>query len=100
MEIWNQDETELADANRSMFREALLSYRLLFGQNFDSRSLFRSREEKRASSDGYIDHLLVRLCGSSKDISTLTDDDTFYEQAFYDSVIDFPHYGPRLEVLQ
>ncbi|KAL9039220.1 MAG: hypothetical protein Q9180_002657 [Flavoplaca navasiana] len=100
MEIWDQDESELADANRSMFREALLSYRLLFGQNFDLRSLFRSCEEKRASSDGYIDHLLVRLCGSSKDISTLTDDDTFYEQAFYDSVIDFPHYGPRLEVLQ
>lgn len=100
MDIWDEPESTLADANRSMFREALLSYRLLFGQNFDSRSLFRSQEMKRASSNGYTDQLLVRLCGSSDEIGLLTDDDTFYEQPFYDSVIDFPHFGPRLEFLQ
>lgn len=93
-------KSTLADANRSMFREALLTYRLLFGQNFNSRRLFNKKERKRASKDGHIDQWLIRLCSSPKEISKLTGDDTFYEQAFYDSVIDFPHYGPRLEVLQ
>lgn len=100
MDIWNQPESALADANRSMFREALLSYRLLFGQDLDSRRLFNSQEKKRASNGGYTDRLLVQLCGHSKDICKVTDDDTFFEQAFYDSVIDFPHFGPRLEALQ
>lgn len=100
MDIWDQPESLLADANRSMFREPLLSCRLLFGQDLDSRWLFRSQEKKRASSGGFTDHLLVRLCGHPGSISKLTDDDAFYEQAFYDNVIDFPHFGPRLEILQ
>ncbi|KAL8671380.1 MAG: hypothetical protein Q9168_004128 [Polycauliona sp. 1 TL-2023] len=100
MELEDQPEPLLADANRSMFREALISYRLLFGQDFRSRRLFNSQEKKRASKGGNIDHLLVQLCGHSKSISKMTDDKAFYEQAFYDSVIDFPHYGRRLEVLQ
>ncbi|KAL8888506.1 MAG: hypothetical protein Q9215_004072 [Flavoplaca cf. flavocitrina] len=97
---WRQPVSAAVDANRSMFREALLSYRLLFGQSSDSRRLFRSHEKSRASQGGYTDQLLVRLCGQSRTIFQTTDDDTFYEQAFYDSVIDFPHYGHRLEELQ
>ncbi|KAL8852064.1 MAG: hypothetical protein Q9221_002994 [Calogaya cf. arnoldii] len=100
MDIWNQPQPALAAANRSMFREALLSYRLLFGQTLDSRQLFNSQDRKRASKGGFTDRLLVQLYGHSKDISKLTDDNTFYEQAFYDSVVDFPHFGERLEVLQ
>ncbi|KAL8842377.1 MAG: hypothetical protein Q9176_002766 [Flavoplaca citrina] len=97
---WRQPVSAAVDPNRSMFREALLSYRLLFGQSSDSRRLFRSHEKSRASQGGYTDQLLVRLCGQSRTIVQTTDDDTFYEQAFYDSVIDFPHYGHRLEELQ
>ncbi|KAL9034748.1 MAG: hypothetical protein Q9180_005235, partial [Flavoplaca navasiana] len=100
MDDREQPDHILANANRSMFREALLSYRLIFGQNLDSRRLFRFQEKKRASKDGYTDQLLVRLCGDPKDISVMSEDETLYEQAFYDSVIDFPHYGPRLEILQ
>ena len=100
MDDWEQPDNILANVNRSMFREALLSYRLIFGQNLDSRRLFRFQEKKRASKDGYTDQLLVRLCGNSKDISVMSEDHTLYEQAFYDSVVDFPHYGPRLEILQ
>ncbi|KAL8892043.1 MAG: hypothetical protein Q9192_005669 [Flavoplaca navasiana] len=100
MDDWEQPDSILADANRSMFREALLSYRLIFGQNLNSRRLFRFQEKKRASKDGYTDQLLVRLCRNSKDISVMSEDHTLYEQAFYDSVVDFPHYGPRLENLQ
>ncbi|KAL8982858.1 MAG: hypothetical protein Q9205_002759 [Flavoplaca limonia] len=97
---WRQPVSAAVDPNRSMFREALLSYRLLFGQSSDSRRLFRSHEKSRASQGGCTDQLLVRLCGQSRTIVQTTDDDTFYEQAFYDSVIDFPHYGHRLEELQ
>ncbi|KAL9635754.1 MAG: hypothetical protein Q9204_002506 [Flavoplaca sp. TL-2023a] len=100
MDDGKHPESVLADANRSMFREALLSYRLLFGQEFNSRQLFRIHEKKRASISGFTDQLLVRLCGSSKDIADLTDSETLFEQAFYNSFIDFPHYGHRLEVLQ
>ncbi|KAL8991937.1 MAG: hypothetical protein Q9169_007517 [Polycauliona sp. 2 TL-2023] len=100
MEIEDQPQSVLADANRSMFREALLSYRLLFGQDIDSRWLFDSHEKKRASKGGYTDLLLVQLCSQSKNTSKLMNDQACYEQAFYDSVIDFPHYGRRLEILQ
>ncbi|KAL8783049.1 MAG: hypothetical protein Q9213_004896 [Squamulea squamosa] len=85
--------------NRSMFQETLLTYRLLFGQNRHSQWLYRTKEKKRASANGQTDPLLNRLCGDRKDISNLTEEDIFYEEAFYDSAIDFPNYEKRLTVL-
>lgn len=93
-------EAVVAAANRSMLGETLLSYRLLFGQDAVSRAQFMDEEIKRASADGALDQLLVQLCGAKKSISSLVLDDSIREQAFYDSVFDFPFYEPRLQVLQ
>lgn len=89
-----------ADANRAMFQETLLTYRILFGQDRDARRLFRSQEKERASAGGITDPLLIRLCGDDQDIAQLTHEDIFHEQDFYDSAIDFPWYGNHLVFLQ
>ncbi|KAL8966240.1 MAG: hypothetical protein Q9183_003458 [Haloplaca sp. 2 TL-2023] len=90
----------ISEANRSMFREALLTYRLLFGQDTRSRALFNGEERKRAGADGNMDLLLLRLCGQKDNISSLVMDASISEQAFYDSVVDFPFFGRRLEILE
>ncbi|KAL8774590.1 MAG: hypothetical protein Q9209_000963 [Squamulea sp. 1 TL-2023] len=86
-------------ANRSMFQETLLTYRLLFGQNRHARWLYNTREKKRASAHGKTDPLLNRLCGERKNISHLTKEDIFYERGFYNSKKDFPHYEKRFIIL-
>ena len=87
-------------ANRLMFREALLTYRLLFGQDTRSRALFNGEERKSASADGNMDLLLLRLCGQKDSVSSEVLDSSISEQAFYDTVVDFPFFGRRLEILE
>lgn len=91
---------DVVSASKSMHREVLLSYRLLFGQHRKSRDLFNSHEMTKASWHGSIDPLLARICGQSQDISHLFQDDPMIEQDFYDTIIEFPFLGPRLEILQ
>ncbi|KAL8708697.1 MAG: hypothetical protein Q9220_006422 [cf. Caloplaca sp. 1 TL-2023] len=87
-------------ANRSLFRETLLTYRLLFGQDDRSRALFNRHYSNQGSTGECADVLLQELCGSRKSLSESTYDTSIREKASYNTVLDFPFYGPRLLVLQ
>lgn len=89
-----------AHLNQSMFRETLLSYRLLFGQDESSRRLFNSHERAKVEGLGCLDPLLVQLCGEKTSLSQLVDHGAIPEQQSYDSTIDFPFYSGRLEALE
>lgn len=87
-------------ANKSLHREILLSYRLLFGQDKSSRGMFNNLEIKKAGVGGILDPVLVQLCGQPRQLSKIIDDDTLVEQDFYDNVVEFPFFGPELIRLQ
>ncbi|KAL8692413.1 MAG: hypothetical protein Q9218_002564 [Villophora microphyllina] len=89
-----------ATNHRSLFAETLLSYRLLVDQEERSRRLFNNKEIKYASFHGITDQLLIDLCGKAPCLPNLIDDQSVTEQAFYNSVWDFPHYGERLTDLE
>ncbi|KAL8680265.1 MAG: hypothetical protein Q9224_006956, partial [Gallowayella concinna] len=91
---------DVGAAHRSMFRETLLSYRVIFGQHHKSRKLFKEQEQGRASAEGVVDVLLVDLCSSLRSFPDIVVDGSIDEQPFYDSNLDFPFYGERLEALQ
>ncbi|KAL8807447.1 MAG: hypothetical protein Q9200_004665 [Gallowayella weberi] len=100
MDHWRFEAPLVIAAHRPMFREALLSYRVLFGQDDHARALFKGEEEAKALYKGVLDPLLVRLCGSKESLSDLVVDKSIHEQEFYDCTIDIPFYGRRLNTLQ
>lgn len=100
MDDWSDLEHTNAKANHSLFRETLLSYRLLLGQNPRSRAWFKKEVKNIRNLHSSIDPLLVQLCGEERSLSTLVDDDRIQEQAFYDSDTDFAFYKERLEELE
>jgi len=96
----------------NLFREILLSYRMIFGQDDRSWKAFKNMipllEEQRGRSSWETtwdcDPLLSVLCGSSckdKEIRQLYDDIDANEPAsFYDPNKEFPFFGRRLLKLQ
>ncbi|KAJ8125009.1 hypothetical protein O1611_g8631 [Lasiodiplodia mahajangana] len=58
--------------NAAFHHEVLLSYRVVFGQTKAARRLFHRREKRLAASpNGFIDPLLVTLCGSKTPLSDI-----------------------------
>ncbi|KAL8661628.1 MAG: hypothetical protein Q9202_005394 [Teloschistes flavicans] len=88
----------VAQSHNMMFREALLSYRLLFGQDERSRKLYNAHEIGPAGVDDQQqpDGLLMRLCGGKERLSSLISDDSIHEKDVYDTAADFPFYSERL----
>lgn len=80
-----EDVTELLE-------EIILSYRLLFGQNWQSRRLFRrQRPFARIPYEGH-DQFLSLICGSKRFDCPIT----LTERDEYDLAADFPHLRSRL----
>lgn len=84
-----------------MYREVLLSYRLIFGQDKSSRKAWRKFYKAQNVPPGVEDPLLQRLCG--KDCR----DETTYKEIKapdvapqYSSSEDFPFWGARLLKIQ
>jgi hypothetical protein len=77
-----------------LLHEILLSYRLLFGQDKNSRRLFQSMEVFKGES--FEDYLLTELCDSK----TLTLPTLCKEREFYRLSRDFPILRSRIAVLQ
>lgn len=100
MDNHHNNRRNIKAGNKSMHREVLLSYRLLFRQDNSSRALFNNQEIKEVSAGGLVDPLLVQLCGQKQQIGDILGDETLIEQDFYDNVIEFPFYGPELVRLQ
>ena len=98
-----EDEKEPVVPADSLFRELLLTYRVLFGQDERSIRAFqrsRSRKDIKYASDP----LLAVLCDKSW---TMPDAHDLYRDInagavrdTYDSNADFPIMGPKLLVLQ
>ncbi|KAF2753268.1 hypothetical protein EJ05DRAFT_480299 [Pseudovirgaria hyperparasitica] len=85
---------------KAYLSEVLLSYRLLFGQHFPSRQLYRRKERKGAKFEGSIDPLLDTLCGD-KDINDFDGTKALIrERGVYNARINFPHLGARLLELE
>ncbi|KAL8937278.1 MAG: hypothetical protein Q9216_004507 [Gyalolechia sp. 2 TL-2023] len=100
MDDWVRSAKELRIANKSMHKEILRSYRLLFGQDRRSRKLFNAQEHRKASTDGISDPLLEQLCGQARKASVVLEDDTFNEPDLYNAKFEFPFLGQRLNYLQ
>ncbi|KAL8661629.1 MAG: hypothetical protein Q9202_005395 [Teloschistes flavicans] len=100
MDDWSDVEYSNAKANHSLFRETLLSYRLLVGQNPRSRAWFKKETKNIKMLHTSIDPLLIQLCGEKRSLSSLVSDDRIQEQAYYDSNTDFGFYKDRLEELE
>lgn len=89
-----EDEEYLTNA-ANMYREILLSYRVLFGQQRASWRLYRSENNGRAASGE--EDLLVRLCGSNWAEEPLYDEiDAPPAKNVYSARYDFPFYGERM----
>jgi hypothetical protein len=78
------------------FKEVLISYRVLFGQDKRSRKLFRSKESSNARFESIDDPILQALCGRKR--ASLVADflATEFEREVFDPKIDFPNLGDRL----
>lgn len=77
-------------------QEILLSYRLLFGQEKDSRRLYHSMKVFSAAEKDVCDDLLNVLCGRAKpDADTVPADQEGYRLSR-----DFPILRARLAILQ
>jgi len=103
----------------SLYREVLLSYRLLFGQSSHSRALSLKLLDQLEKSSGDIDPFLATICSTpitrfrflrrftkSKiptellPTSNLDLDNFLLESDTYSSRDDFPYFGPRLLAVQ
>ncbi|KAI0545210.1 hypothetical protein F4679DRAFT_562061 [Xylaria curta] len=98
----------------SIYREILLSYRLLFGQSSKSRTLMKQYLHQLKRDGDYVDPFLVTLCttpiSSFHDKSSLLQEifpnstldvhGRFKESSTYSAQDDFPIYGFRLQTLQ
>lgn len=86
------------------FREALLSYRLMFGQNKDSWKAYRSRyrsHHSREPLEANCDPLLSRLCSKSwVNEQVYNDIEAPNVRTVYSAKADFPYFGERLLILQ
>ncbi|OTA54151.1 hypothetical protein K449DRAFT_401205 [Hypoxylon sp. EC38] len=88
-------------ATQIFLNEIILSYRLLFGQDRRSRSLFRTVEFARTFEQGVQDPLLMSLCGKKRFNTARYDVPwTIHQRNFYDAQEDFPLLGSRLLQLQ
>lgn len=94
-----------ADEARQFFKEVLLSYRLIFGQTYNSRKDFNKQLRKwDLKSKGNSDPMLYRLCGhgcesdEARDIYLEIDADD--PSNHYNPIVDFPFLGRRLVGIQ
>jgi hypothetical protein len=114
-EMWSRDDdlTNLSPQADDFFREVLLSYRLIFGQDKRSRNAYRKHAAKRdrGNDKGKYerrqhpeDPLLALLCGqswrSSKSRAIYQAVDLDEEVSKIYTVTDFPFLGKRLLQLQ
>jgi hypothetical protein len=89
--------------SESLFREILLTYRVLFGQDESSfRAFQRSRSGQCAppGSDPMLPILCERIWTSPKAQDVYRDIDSSAVQDTYDSIADFPIMGQKLLALQ
>lgn len=100
MDNFHNNRRNIKAANKCLHREVLLSYRLLFGQDNQSRALFNNREIKEAAAEGTLDPLLVQLCGQKRQLGDILEDEAVVEHDCYVNVIDFPFFGRELVQLQ
>ncbi|KAF2972721.1 hypothetical protein GQX73_g858 [Xylaria multiplex] len=78
-----------------LLREILLSYRVIFGQNKRSRTVFRKLRPFTSISNRGHDQNLAELCGKKRFNCSLT----LVEQEEYDLAVDFPHLRSRIALL-
>jgi hypothetical protein len=119
--ISDQGQTSSFDS-KGFLQEVLLSYRLLFGQDRESRALFRETQRKRLRvNDNFGDELLDSLCSDSygswlfknsiKALPTAfwpdsclglsrANESYLLEQSVYSTLSDFPVLGERLLKIQ
>ncbi|KAI9772632.1 MAG: hypothetical protein M1840_000226 [Geoglossum simile] len=97
------DEFTRPDAfsTQALLREILLSFRLIFGDNSDSRSFYRKRAKIDAEKNGSLDPILDQLCGKRPSVSN-PGEDWLPSQTTesYEKQDTFPLLTPRLNVLQ
>ncbi|KAI0531915.1 hypothetical protein GGR58DRAFT_518135 [Xylaria digitata] len=78
-----------------LLREILLSYRLIFGRNKRSRTVFRKLRPFTSISNQGHDQSLAEFCGKKRFNCPIT----LVEQEEYDLGIDFPHLRSRIALL-
>jgi len=89
---------------KDFYKEVLLTYRLLFGQDTSSYKHFNAFVGKEPISTKYQDLLLSKLCGESwesenaRQVYDLIDAED--PSQHYDPSIDFPFFGKRLLDIQ
>ena len=85
---------------RMYVHEILLTYRIIFGQEKGSRSLFKAVEKRKATENGIKDPFLSRLCCHASIDSKGPLDSQFVSSDVYRKNEDFPIFGERLLNLQ
>lgn len=82
---------------QSLHNQILLSYRLLFGDHYQSRRIYRGW---RLGTNTTWDQTLDDLCGGIKEPETSTANWVNRIKDSYNAEDDFPYLGPRLLKLQ
>jgi len=88
---------------REYFKELLLTYRVIFGQDKRSWKLCNKigASNNPENNDGTIDPLLHKLCCCDWETEPLYDEiDVFDARSIYSAQQDFPFFGERLIILQ
>jgi len=101
--FFSVEEEEVEDA-RYFYKEVLLTYRLLFGQDKDSYQHFNAIAQKQSIPTKYQDLLLSTLCSegwesaNARKVYDLIDAED--PSRHYDPSTDFPFFGKRLLDIQ
>ncbi|KAI9684530.1 MAG: hypothetical protein M1822_005618 [Bathelium mastoideum] len=109
----SSDAFNHSDNSVQSYQEVLMSYRLLFGQTYNSRKLVRAAlKQLRDETDAEYDQLLDLVCGQSYDkavrelpvslwpIACRSYEGALQEEGTYSSQDDFPMFGQRLVKIQ